>query len=648
MIAKRIPIRNLQKSNFGRLAQYITNSQGKNERVRDIRITHCHSDTADLAALEIESVQALNTRTTLDKTYHLLVSFREGDRPSLEVMHAIEDRLCSVLGYADHQRISAVHEDTDHLHLHIAINKIHPTRHNAIEPYYDHPKLGAACEALEIEYNLAKDNHVTKHTRGAARAQDMEKAAGIETLIGWVKRGCLEGLLVATSWEALHDVLNKNGLQILPRGNGLVITNGTVGAKASSLHRQLSKHALEEKLGPFEPSQQKTRDTEERSPIRQYQIKPMASKVNTTALWEQYQRERMQSRPQQQVAIEQLKERKDQQMEAAKRKARHKRMWIKLLDDKWSKKMSYHSVSQKLLREIKKINETYREERNALYQNTNRLVWHDWLKQQASNGNQEALAVLRHRYEKEARQAQPTKAPTKAMNELKGTAPTNDNIASFNPVVKIDTVTKRGTVHYKLLSSILRDDGHIFRLGDNLPPDALKETLKLAVQRFGPKLEVHGTESFKSAIVQAAAHMIPRIQFADPALEAQRQAAVKTIAAEVRAQNERRDETQREDAAKQYIAERNEKHAKGLPDILKHRRYEPKDAGKFSYGGLRQVGNTMLMLLQTPSETLVMPVDDATTARMQRLKVSTSIQVTEENVIRMGGRSRSLGVSRGR
>ncbi len=30
------------------------------------------------------------------------------------------------MGYADHQRVSAVHYDTDNVHIHIAINKIHP------------------------------------------------------------------------------------------------------------------------------------------------------------------------------------------------------------------------------------------------------------------------------------------------------------------------------------------------------------------------------------------------------------------------------------------------------------------------------------------------------------------------------------------
>ncbi|WP_407214904.1 relaxase/mobilization nuclease domain-containing protein [Enterobacter kobei] len=32
-------------------------------------------------------------------------------------------RICEAMGYADHQRVSAVHYDTDNVHIHIAINK---------------------------------------------------------------------------------------------------------------------------------------------------------------------------------------------------------------------------------------------------------------------------------------------------------------------------------------------------------------------------------------------------------------------------------------------------------------------------------------------------------------------------------------------
>ncbi|WP_394809200.1 relaxase/mobilization nuclease domain-containing protein [Nitrosomonas sp.] len=55
-----------------------------------------------------------------------MLSFPEGERLSFSDLNAIEERFCDVLGFNGHQRISVIHDDTNNLHMHIAINKIHP------------------------------------------------------------------------------------------------------------------------------------------------------------------------------------------------------------------------------------------------------------------------------------------------------------------------------------------------------------------------------------------------------------------------------------------------------------------------------------------------------------------------------------------
>lgn len=158
MIAKRI-VRRTATSSFGRLVRYIVAARGaldpqswirtadyilatrstteQGEKVASYRVTNCGTaDPADATTL-IQATQAKNTRSRTDKTYHLVFSFREGERPPLGTLQQIEDEFCEVLGYADHQRISAVHIDTDNLHVHVAINKIHPEGLQNIEPFYD-------------------------------------------------------------------------------------------------------------------------------------------------------------------------------------------------------------------------------------------------------------------------------------------------------------------------------------------------------------------------------------------------------------------------------------------------------------------------------------------------------------------------------
>lgn len=135
MIAKHVPMRSLGKSDFAGLANYISDAQSKDHRLGQVLLTNCSAATLPAAIEEVLATQHINTRARSDKTYHLIVSFRAGEQPSADTLKAIEERICAGLGYSEHQRVSAVHNDTDNLHVHIAINKIHPTRHTIHEPY---------------------------------------------------------------------------------------------------------------------------------------------------------------------------------------------------------------------------------------------------------------------------------------------------------------------------------------------------------------------------------------------------------------------------------------------------------------------------------------------------------------------------------
>ena len=245
-------MKSTRKSDFRKLVNYITNPQQKSERVGEILVMNCHTDRPDAAVLEVLNTQAQNTRAASDKTYHLIVSFRAGEEPDAKTLLAVEAQLCEGLGYGEHQRVSAVHYDTDNVHLHIAINKIHPKRHTIHNPYNDHKTLAQLCEKLERDYGLEPDNHRAQRTGAENRAQDMERHAGVESLLGWIKRECLEQIQGAQSWDEMHRVLRDNGLKIRERANGLVITDGRTMVKASSVSRDLSKAKLEARLGAFQ------------------------------------------------------------------------------------------------------------------------------------------------------------------------------------------------------------------------------------------------------------------------------------------------------------------------------------------------------------------------------------------------------------
>src|SRR5690349_16517083 len=125
----------LHRSSMADLVGYLQNEQGVRERVGEVRIVNCEAQTLGAAVAEMLATQHLNTRARGDRTYHLIVSFQAGEQPTLEQLRTIEERICQALGLAEHQRVSVVHHDTDNLHMHVAINKIHPGTHRMHEPY---------------------------------------------------------------------------------------------------------------------------------------------------------------------------------------------------------------------------------------------------------------------------------------------------------------------------------------------------------------------------------------------------------------------------------------------------------------------------------------------------------------------------------
>jgi hypothetical protein len=78
------------------------------------------------------------------------VSFPDSEKPTGKPIEDIEDRLRAALGFEEHQCASAVHQNTDNWHVHIAISKVHPRAFRNIEPFRDHYRLQEACADVEI------------------------------------------------------------------------------------------------------------------------------------------------------------------------------------------------------------------------------------------------------------------------------------------------------------------------------------------------------------------------------------------------------------------------------------------------------------------------------------------------------------------
>lgn len=510
MIAKHVPMRSLGKSDFAGLVNYVTDAQSKDHRLGQVQITNCDAASVQDAITEVLATQHTNTRAKGDKTYHLIVSFRAGEQPSADTLRAIEERICGRLGYGEHQRVSAVHNDTDNLHIHIAINKIHPTRNTMHEPYYSHRALAELCTILERDYGLERDNHEPRQRGAEGRAADMERHAGVESLIGWIKRECLDEIKGAQSWQELHQVMRDNGLELRERANGLVIEagDGTM-VKASTLARDLSKPKLEARLGPFEAAPERQTRTKAK---RQYQKDPIRLRVNTVELYARYKEAQQHLTATRAGALTEAKRRKVRAVENAKKAATTRRAAIKhLTDGRLTKRLLYSQASAALRTDLEAIHKRYDQERTAIYQAHSRRTWADWLKHQAQAGDGQALDALR------AREA----AQGLKRNTIQGNGPAKPGHA---PV--IDNITKKGTIIYRAGSSAVRDDGERLAVSSQADRAGVVTALRLAMERYGERITVSGSVEFKAAVIRAAVDAQLPITFADPAPESRRQAEV--------------------------------------------------------------------------------------------------------------------------
>jgi len=507
MIAKHVPMQSVAKSNFASLVAYLCDTQRKEERLGWTAVTNCRSSTPEAAAREVLATQARNTRAKSDKTYHLIVSFRPGEQVDEATCRAIEARLCDGLGLGAHQRVSALHHDTDSLHLHIAINKIHPTRCTIHNPYYDHPKLGQLCTVLEREYRLAPDNHCARQRGAACRAADMERHSGLESLLGWIRRECQDAIQAAQSWPDLHSVLQMNGLALQERGTGFVIVaaNGTA-VKASSIDPACSRPKLEARLGAYAPPQA-SRSVE--PPARNYAKKPLPCRIDTMALYARYQRVQQQACARGMAERAAARANKEKQIEAVLQRARLKRASIKLFTGPGlARRMLYRGTSETMRKALDEILENYQKQREAITSRYQRRTWVDWLRAQAIAGDREALAALRAR----------AVAPRLPGNTVGGTAR-----AGGAPAPKAcDGITKNGTVIYRFGTTAVRDDGDKLTVSRGATEAGLQAALRMAMQRYGPLLGVGGTVDFRTQVVQAAVGAKLAVRFDDALLEHRR------------------------------------------------------------------------------------------------------------------------------
>jgi hypothetical protein len=287
---------------FRALAEYIAAAKEKGEKLDDLWIVNSNGGNGleglDLAIREVDAQQTLNTRVKKNKSYHLVVSFREDEKPSPVALRDIERHFAEALGFADHPRVVGTHSNTNNFHMHIGYSRIDPHTYKAHWPKHDYRERDKVCRAMEKKHGLKIDlgrKDKIEANRHPTSARDMEAHSWEQSFFNYVqehKKSLLKALDKTESWQDLHNAFAHFDLVLRKRSNGLVIGNRPTNQhtktryiKASSLDRLFSKAALEKRFGPF---QEPSRTRQKTKPAQRYSRKPITHYRGQERLWRRY------------------------------------------------------------------------------------------------------------------------------------------------------------------------------------------------------------------------------------------------------------------------------------------------------------------------------------------------------------------------
>jgi|GEM_PF-1556645 len=404
VVISRHIARKPENDNYRRLANYIADAAGRGEKCLLTWCAGCWMGENYAQAIdEVVDTQALNTRATKEKTYHLLVSFRPEDEATLtsSVLKLIEQDFAKALGLEEHQRHCAVHKNTNNLHLHVAYNLIHPEKLTRREPYRDFHTRDRLCRELEQRLALrvdngrdhARENDATPLSDGAATVEAHTGQQSFESYVKEYRDDILAALEKASSWDDIHRALAKHGLTIKPHGNGLVIASrqGQHAIKASSLDRVFSKSNMEKRFGPY---QAQGKGVEQLPPATTYNANPLHRAPERDDLYAEYQA----GIAKRKAALTLIKEQEAIARETLTHTWTRKRQEIEgMAFTKRDKSNLLRHARRHEAEARMRLANNLTSRRKAIAEEVPFASWAEFLRGKAAQGNEVALAILRSR-----------------------------------------------------------------------------------------------------------------------------------------------------------------------------------------------------------------------------------------------------------
>ena len=448
-----------------------------------------------------------------------MLSWKANERPTPQQASEAAAIFIKQCGLEDHQYIIGLHDDTENMHLHIAVNRVHPDTCKVVKinKGFDKEAAHQAIAIIEKKQGWSVEENpryrtndladlvidpTTKRpqifTAGEKQQQPTTQAQAMEIQTGQksAQRIGIENaapiIANSTTWQELHAAMAEAGMQYQRKGSGAVVQVGTELVKASNIDRKASLSALEKRLGPYQPSQVI-------QPIKNHEYAPQPLKENQPG-WHEYIAIRDAQRAAKMHATTDQQKRHGEERAALAAKQKAERAVI--FAGNWQGKGEANNVLKSFVAtqqaaEKLELSQQHKDERKALQAQYKPLpIYKEW-KEQPQIVSLHVLPLIEQRMERDK--------PVTVAQTLRSLS---------------CSVDARKHITYQLdRKDVFRDEGRTIAILDTNSDQGIAAALATAQQKFGPTLELTGSEAFKKKAVAVAVANHLTCRFSDPELD---------------------------------------------------------------------------------------------------------------------------------
>lgn len=237
---------------FGGLARYLATGQrgDRPERVEWAEARNLPTTDPDLYPAMMRATARLSRRVQ-DPVFHFSVSWPKEEQLERRAMANVADRALFDLGLSEHQSVIVCHNDTEHPHLHVMVNRVHPETGKAWAKWRYKTRLERSLKTQEKELGLREVPG--RLTRALSFGERLKRRAeggfDVNKLVQWGKDKIVEVRKFmkphfdeASSWRDLEDRASEIGVGFHAKGQGLILSDGEAYGKLSQIAGK--KHRL--------------------------------------------------------------------------------------------------------------------------------------------------------------------------------------------------------------------------------------------------------------------------------------------------------------------------------------------------------------------------------------------------------------------